>query len=212
MRVRAAYMGADMADSGGSERSSRQARILRAALEVFADRGTSATTMQDVARTADVSVGLVQHHFGSKDGLIEAVDGHVLTVIATAMSAALPTSAPDAVLELGERVHALLGDHLPEVDYFAKMIVTGTAAGSAFFDAMVSIIKVHWQDVADRSDNGADMDVTWAALNPLMLVLGPLILRRHIDRQLPEPFTTETQLARWESAVNTLLSRGQLPG
>lgn len=205
-------MGAEMADSGGGERISRQERILRAALEVFSDRGTSATTMQDVARAADVSVGLVQHHFGSKDGLIEAVDGHVLAVIATAMSASLPASAPDAVLELGERVHALLGDHLPEVDYFAKMIVTGTVAGSAFFDAMVSIIKVHWQNVADSSDNGAELDVTWAALNPLMLVLGPLILRRHIDRQLPEPFTTETQLARWESAVNTLLSRGQLPG
>ncbi|AQA06319.1 TetR family transcriptional regulator [Mycobacterium sp. MS1601] len=199
-----------MADSNGGEHASRRERIRDAALELFSGQGVSATTMRDVAQAADVSVGLVQHHFGSKDRLIQAIDSHVVTVIGSVMAAPLPVSAPEAVVELGRRVHLLIAGHLKEVDYFAQMIVTDTAAGAAFFSAMVDIIKVHWQQMADSNESFADLDLTWAALNPLMLALGPIILRRHIDRQLPEPFTTETQLTRWETSVNILLSRGQL--
>lgn len=202
---------AAMADSGGVERGARRESIRDAGLELFSRQGVSASTMRDVAQAAGVSVGLVQHYFGSKNRLVEAIDSHVMTVIATALSAPLPASAPEAVVELGHRVHILIGEHLREVDYFAQMIVTHTAAGSAFFDEMVDIIKGHWQQVANSSENGAALDVTWAALNPLMLTLGAIILRRHIDRQLPEPLTTEAQLTRWEAAVNILLSRGQLP-
>ncbi|MGY4651339.1 hypothetical protein [Mycobacterium sp. URHB0021] len=53
------------------------------------------------------------------------------------------------------------------------------------------------------------VDVTWAALNPLLLALGAAILRRHVERQMPEPLTTPTQLQRWESSVNSLL-QGQM--
>ncbi|MEH3139850.1 MAG: helix-turn-helix domain containing protein [Mycobacterium kyogaense] len=198
-------------DSGGGGGFTNHERIRDAALELFSKRGASSVTLRDVADTAGVSVGLVQHYFGSKDRLIEAIDGHVLTVVATGLSAPLPESAPRAVDELGLRVHALIAKHLREVDYFAQMIVTHSAAGSAFFDAMVEIIRSHWQNVADSSAHGADLDVTWAALNPLTLALGAVILRRHIDRQLPTPFTSEAQLTRWETAVNRLISRGQLP-
>jgi hypothetical protein len=51
--------------------------------------------------------------------------------------------------------------------------------------------------------------LTWAALNSLVLALGTRILRGHIERQLPEPFTAPTQLQRWQDSVNTLLREGQ---
>ncbi len=71
-----------------------------------------------VAQTAGVSVGLVQHHFGSKDSLIEAVDTYALTVIGAGMSQPLPDDPTEAVLELGRRVIYLLSDHLSAVDYW----------------------------------------------------------------------------------------------
>jgi hypothetical protein len=37
---------------------------------------------------------------------------------------------------------------------------------------------------------------------------GALILRGHTERQLAEPFTSPTQLDRWQSAVNELLREG----
>ncbi|WP_432559090.1 TetR family transcriptional regulator [Granulicoccus sp. GXG6511] len=54
------------------------ARIRRAALELFGEHGVDRTTVRQIAARADVSAGLVIHHFGSKDGLRQAVDDWIL--------------------------------------------------------------------------------------------------------------------------------------
>jgi AcrR family transcriptional regulator len=48
----------------------RRTQILRAALEVIADRGFSETRVADVAERADVSSGLVIYYFKTKDQLL----------------------------------------------------------------------------------------------------------------------------------------------
>src|SRR3954471_22469265 len=49
-----------------------RARIVRAALEVFADRGFHRATMQDIVRASGLSVGAIYTYFKSKDELILA--------------------------------------------------------------------------------------------------------------------------------------------
>lgn len=196
-------------NSGSRSEQSRQDRILDAAMEVFSQQSTAEATLQMIADSAGVSVGLVQHHYGSKDGLIAAVDAHAMAVIGAAMTQPLPESPTDAVLELGRRVGALLSDHRPVVDYLARLLVDGTQSGVAFFDATVTIVVGHWQQLAENGVTREDLDVVWAALNPTILVFGAIILRRHIDRHLPEPLGTPEQLHRWEESVNTLLRYGQ---
>jgi len=188
---------------------SRHDRIIGAAMEVFSQRGASEATLQMVADSARVSVGLVQHHFGSKDGLIAAVDGHALTVIGAAMAAPLPESPTEAVLELGRRVGGLLSEHRAVVDYLARLLVDGAPSGVAVFDATMAIVGAHWKQMADNGITREDLDLTWAALNPTILVFGTIILRRHIDRHLPKPLADPKQLERWQESVNTLLRYGQ---
>lgn len=48
-------------------------RILQAAVELYTERGISATTMQQVARRADVAPGTVLNHFPSRDELDDAM-------------------------------------------------------------------------------------------------------------------------------------------
>ena len=50
--------------------------------------------------------------------------------------------------------------------------------------------------------------MTWAAINGLVLALGAISLRPHLDRHLAEPLITPAQLQRWQSAVDTLLRDG----
>ncbi|BBY64470.1 TetR family transcriptional regulator [Mycolicibacterium helvum] len=188
---------------------SRYDRILDAAMEVFSQQSASEATLQMIADSAGVSVGLVQHHFGSKDGLIGAVDAHAMTVIGAAMTQSLPESPTDAVLEMGRRVGSLLSDHRAVVDYLARLLVDGTESGIAFFDATVTIVLSHWRQLAESGVTREDLDLVWAALNPTILVFGAIILRRHIDRHLPEPLWTPEQLRRWEESVNTLLRYGE---
>jgi AcrR family transcriptional regulator len=47
--------------------------LLRAAAELFAERGPAAVSLRDVAKAADVNVGLIHRHIGSKEDLVAAV-------------------------------------------------------------------------------------------------------------------------------------------
>jgi hypothetical protein len=67
---------------------------------------------------------------------------------------------------------------------------------------------VRWNQRKERGELRSDVDVTWAALNSLVLALGTMILRAHAQRQLPEPLATPEQLQRWQDSVNTLLREG----
>ena len=51
----------------------KQEKILRAALQLFAQEGFHATSTSKVAKKAGVSEGLIFRHFGNKEGLLYAI-------------------------------------------------------------------------------------------------------------------------------------------
>lgn len=54
---------------------------MQAALEVFAERGLDGT-ISDISEAAGVSRGLLFHHFGSKDGILQAVEAYATREVA----------------------------------------------------------------------------------------------------------------------------------
>jgi AcrR family transcriptional regulator len=189
-------------------------RIRGAALKSFAERGISATTLRSVAASAGVSLGLVQHHFATKAGLIKAVDDYVLKLILTPMAEPIPDSPADSISEIGNRVNRMLAGHPDVTSYLGRALVDGSALGTTIFDDLLTLGKARWQERADRGEIRPDVDLTWAAINSLVLALGAFSLRPHIDRHLPESLTTPAQLHRWQTSVSALLRDGffQHPG
>lgn len=183
-------------------------RIRDAALKRFAAQGVGATSLRDIADTAGVSVGLVQHHFGTKDRLVDAVDNHVLAILGASLAGAPATSSPDPVADHGHRVTSLIAEHTDVIDYIVRAMLEDTATGKLIFDTLVTMGEDRWKQHREGHLTAPDLDGTWAALNPLVLVLGAMALRTHLNRHLPEPFTTPSQLSRWESSVNTLIQQG----
>jgi AcrR family transcriptional regulator len=162
-----------------------------------------------VADAAGASIGLIQHHFGTKAGLINAVDEHVMTVISEAVAAPPPPPPEDPIAAMGRRVTSVIAEHTDVVDYLARAFIDGNPIGSTIFDSLVTLGTARWDHFSENQRTRPDLDPTWAALNPLILSLGAIILRPHIDRHLAEPFATPTQLRRWENAVNDLIRAGQ---
>jgi AcrR family transcriptional regulator len=189
------------------ERSSIE-RIRTAALRSFATYGTSATSLRTVAEAAGVSVGLVQHHFANKAGLIKAVDDHVMSVVVATIAQPIPAPPADSIAEMGTRVTRIMAEHPDVVDYVGRALIDGSPLGTTIFDTLAAFGMARWNQRKERGEVRADVDLTWAALNSLVLALGTMILRGHIERQLPEPFTTPAQLQRWQDAVNKLLRGG----
>ena len=129
-------------------------RILDAALELFSKRGAQATTMNDVARRADVSPTTVTNHFPTNESLIEAVIDRVLadvqvpdsTIFTGTRSLAgrlrVLTVAMFAFFERTVHWFELLGDELVEVPALAR-------AEAAFWD---SIRQLYEQALAGSDD------------------------------------------------------------
>ena len=54
-------------------RAAARAKLLQAALELFASRGYSATSVDAIADAAGVSVGLLYYHFKSKPAVLQSI-------------------------------------------------------------------------------------------------------------------------------------------
>lgn len=178
-------------------------------MQVFAAHGSEAASLRMIADTAGVSLGQVQHHFGTKGALIEAVDQELIAILMQA--APLSAPAPDPVADVSHRLTTLIAQHPDAIDYLARLLIDDQQTGRRIFDLLFDIGRSQWDFLRDQGGLlRPDLNPTWGALNPLILVLGTLILRSHIERQLPEPLSSPTQLRTWEAAVDNLIRGGQL--
>jgi AcrR family transcriptional regulator len=197
-------------DSESAGEPSRVERIRDAALKTFAARGTEATSLRMIAAAAGVSLGLVQHHFGTKANLIQAVDDHVTTVLTASLATPASAAADDPVTDIADRVVSLLTDHADLVDYLCRALVDATPTGTRVFDTLVAVAGGHWDQLQEQGLTKPGLDPIWMTLNPLVLVLGMFILRTQLGRQLPEPLTSPTQMQRCRHATEAIIADGQL--
>ena len=167
--------------------------------------------MRSVAADAGVSLGLVQHHFETKAGLIKAVDDYVMGVVIKMVSRPPSTHPSDSIADMGSRITNLFIEHPDVVDYFGRALIDGSDLGATIWDTLAAYGTARWNTRKETGEARDDIDVTWAALNSLVLALGTLILRGHIERQVPDAFSSPAQLERWQESVNTLLREGLFP-
>ena len=113
--------------------STTRTRIRDAAVRRFGLDGFR-VGLRAIASDAGVSPALIVHHFGSKDGLRQACDEHVLGVIKEHKAAAVdPSGATAAFLSM-----AALDELAPLVGYALNTIAEGGDAGRSFFDHFVA--------------------------------------------------------------------------
>ncbi len=117
-----------------------KARIRNAALELFAAHGASAVSLRAVAARAGVTVGLVQHHFTTKDGLRAAVEEQIVELHARAISL-VPDEGPpaDVAAARDASVSAMLARHPAVVDYLRRSFLD--PAGSALLIRLTDLAR-----------------------------------------------------------------------
>ena len=168
---------------GGEDRPAEEltarTRIRDAALAQFAEHGYAGATMRSIAEAAGVSVGLVQHHFGTKAGLRQACHDTVVALVRRKLGAAAEGQAGSP-----ELVAALYQSGGPALlAYLARALVEGSPAASALFDELVDgvegFLSAQWPE---RFPAGAERTRAAAAAMGAMsagaLVLHPLVARR----------------------------------
>ncbi|WP_424535159.1 TetR/AcrR family transcriptional regulator [Sphaerisporangium viridialbum] len=152
-----------------------RARIRDVALRLFAERGIEGTTIRDIAKEAGVSGGLIRHHFGSKEGLREACDEHMLDRMMRIKEGMLRGGTRDTGMFLSVHPTVLLGYR-----YFARAMVDGSPAAATTFDDMVELGE-KWL-ATHGPDHTSDPRAYAAVL--VAMQAGLLVLHDHVSRAL----------------------------
>ena len=167
-------------------------RLYGAAVELIAEQGFTATTVDAIAERAGVAKGTVFYNFGSKEGLFAAVLEHGIERLSDAMAAAAEDGL-DAVVMAQLRFFDEFGP-------FARVLVAEVWQ-TAWQDAVVRLregaIGVY-ERVLKESDLPRDFDAGTAATALFGMVLTVSIERRalHPERPLEQTHATLTDLIR----------------
>ncbi|MDN6175217.1 MAG: TetR/AcrR family transcriptional regulator [Brevibacterium sp.] len=161
-------------------------RILRAAVREFSEHGFTKSTIRSIASAAEVSPGLVIHHFGSKEKLRTACDNYVFEAIAEAKA---------ANAEYATRVMQMIFDD-PEmstnIDYLMKSLLDPSEHGQRYFEHYVDLVEDYiTHGFAGYTFRQSD-DPRGQAATIATLALSPSILSQRLQTSLGTDNTTET--------------------
>lgn len=202
--------------SSVSDDRTARAMIRDEALRLFAERGPDAVTVRQVAAAAGVSPALVIHHFGSKDGLRQAVDEHVLAVFGAMLgeltrdgAEALGAGAAGSLAEAAA-LHLPAGSPVPA--YLRRLLTDGGQAGEQLFAGLYQASRQTLAALAaaGMASPGEDPAVRAAIL--LANDLAVLLLQDRLAEVLGfDPLTAEG-MARWGSELMAIYAAGLTAG
>jgi TetR/AcrR family transcriptional regulator, regulator of cefoperazone and chloramphenicol sensitivity len=185
-----------------------KAQLREVALRLFAERGVGATSVRSIAAAAGVSPGLVIHHYGSKDGLRAAVDEAVVARITRALGEVPLDGSGGEVIEQRAEVLARALQPQPAVfQYIARALSEDSEGADELFRRLFAAARAD-RALEDAGAIRADSDPFWRALQQLVLIVGPLLLRRPIERELGGSLLERENFERWMRATADLLRRG----
>jgi AcrR family transcriptional regulator len=142
-------------------------RILDAAADAYRELGVSGTSMQEVARRADVAAGTVLNHFETPEDLTEAVVEHITTQLSVPTSDVLEgiDDPLERVRVTVEAVYAFYQRSGPWVEFFfrergeiAAIAVGQEEVMGAIGDLMANALGPLTADVEIRIAVGAILD------------------------------------------------------
>lgn len=192
-----------------------RANIRNAALRLFAERGHDAVTVRQIASAAEVSPGLVVHHFGSKDGLRAAVDDYatsafdaVLAEIGTDEDAALTLTGGQQAPSVAEAFARVFPPGSPLPAYLRRLLLTGDPVGAALFGRWYAATRRLWDALVELGAARPSQDPAVRAAFLLANDLALILLRNQIATAIGDDPLTPAGLERWGREVTEVYLAG----
>ncbi|HEY3478595.1 MAG TPA: TetR family transcriptional regulator [Streptomyces sp.] len=184
------------------------------ALRLFAEHGPDAVTVRQIAEAADVSPGLVVHHFGSKQGLREAVDGHVLAVFEGMLGELTGEGGaelldPEAGVEsLSETFVRHLPADSPLPKYLRRLLLTDAETGRTLFRRLFRMTEGALADLAAAGMAAPGHDPAARAAFLLANDLALFLLRDQLADVLGIDPMSPQGMARWAPEMLSIYAGG----
>ncbi|APA98680.1 TetR/AcrR family transcriptional regulator [Nocardia seriolae] len=159
-----------------------KARIRNAAMDLFSQYGESRVSMRAVAAEADVTLGLVQHHFKTKAGLIAAVDQLVVDYFAAAVASVPLTGTPgENVAARNEAVRIMLRDNPAVVNYVRRAILEPAETQMRLLEALIELTRREVGNLREAGQASTARRESTQIVDVLVGQFGELLLAPMID-------------------------------
>lgn len=187
---------------------SAREKIIDSALGLFAERGIEASSLRQVAKTCDVSPALVVHHFGGKEGLVEAVDDWALRKFSDAYASAEPAEGTELLQQRAAQTARVMREHPAVCAYIGRALIERTPGTVRFFRVLIEGGRREIDSLATAGALREDADRTWVTLQHFFLIWAPLSFMPLLGEVLDGPLLDESNLDRWVNANVELLEKG----
>ena len=161
-------------------------RIRDAAITEFATNGVDGTSIRKIATSADVSPGLVMHHFGSKDRLRVACDEYIASMLRDVKGEAMESGGGFDVMAAFRSV----GD-LPAAKYLARTLVDGSPHVAELVDEIVGDAVKYMATGVETGMVKPTEDERGRAAILTIWGLGTLVLHEHLERLIGVDITAD---------------------
>lgn len=160
--------------------------------------------MKSIAEGAGVSVGLVQHHFGTKDGLRAACDERVLDLVRLKVSMVEDGSITDP------RSLSALMAMAPQIQhYLSRALIEDSPAISEMLDEIMDLTERFLADFFPSRFSEGTARIRDAAAVMTAINTSTIVLQAHLARRMDVvPFSEEaltriglTTLDAWEAVA-----------
>jgi AcrR family transcriptional regulator len=187
-------------------------RILLCAMELFAEKGYDGVTTRDIAAKADVSVGLINHHYGSKEGLRQAVDGYFLAQFERFYVGdggnVEDKPGRDVVRSVDEWVAGIADEWPVFCRYFRRALLEETEWGAALFKRYYDIVRSSIDRLDAKGRIRPDVDRLWLPFLFIFLETGTLLMDPYIKQILGRSGFEEDLWKRRYRAYGQMIARG----
>lgn len=182
--------------------------IVEAALRLFGERGIDATSLREVAKAAGVSPALVVHHFGSKEGLVRAVDEVALLEFGAAYEAGGADDGTDLLRQRAEQTARVMRRRPDVCAYLGRALAEGTPGSASLFRLMIEGGRAEIDTLTAKGALRQGADPLWATLQHFFLIWAPLSFMPLLEQVLDGSLLEGENLDRWVTANVELLKGG----
>jgi len=155
-------------------------------MQLIAEGGERKATFRAVADAAGVSHSLLQHHFGTKEGLVAAVDDEVVERFSTALGSTA-TDARLASAEIAVGLSELIAGDPTLRRYLRRALLEATPGGQRLFERIVNLNVERLKEQSNSKALPTGSRLRWLAVEIVAVNLAGMIFEPMLAGVLDGP-------------------------
>ncbi|MFQ6330921.1 TetR/AcrR family transcriptional regulator [Nocardia sp. CWNU-33] len=172
-----------------------KARIRNAAMDLYAEFGEDRTSMRAIAAAAGVTVGLLVHHFKTKDRIRDAVEQLVVDYFAQAIAQAPGNGTPREVAAARDAaVEHMLSSNPAVVNYLRRALLDPAGPKGQLLERLTELTRNELTKARDAGIASTRRRDSTQIIDIIIRQLGRLFLQPMVDSmwdQVAEPDETD---------------------